>query len=284
MTALTTIPTIDLPSGEAIPVLGQGTWGFGERRSHRAAEAAALLEGVELGMTLVDTAEMYGEGGAEELIGEVLGGTRRDEVFLVTKVLPSHATREGTAAACERSLRRLRTDHIDLYLLHWRGPVRLEETVAAFVELQRVGAIRHWGVSNFDTADLAELLEVPGGNGVEVDQVLYNLTRRGIEWDLLPSCQRAGLPIMAYSPFERGRMLAHPGLQALAVRHGVTPAQIALAWVLRQPLVNAIPKASTPEHVRENRAALEIRLTAEDVAELDAMFPPPTGPMPLEVI
>jgi len=278
-----TMPTIQLPSGEAIPVLGQGTWGMAEGARPRADEVATLRAGIELGMTLIDTAEMYAAGAAEELTGEAIAGSR-DEVFLVGKVLPSNATRDGTIAACERSLRRLATDRLDLYLLHWRGGTPLAETLDAFAALAGDGKIRHWGVSNLDSSDLEELVQLPGGGAVATDQVLFNLTRRGIEHDLLPWCRERGVAVMAYSPIEQGRMLGDPGLEGVASRHEATPAQVALAWLLRQQGVCAIPKASTVEHVRENRAALELRLTAEDLAELDAAFPPPSGPRPLEIL
>lgn len=272
-----------LPSGEAVPVLGQGTWYMGDEPRRRADEIATLREGLDLGMTLVDTAEMYGDGASEELVGEAIAG-RRDEVFLVSKVLPSNASRNGTIAACERSLRRLATDRIDLYLLHWRGRTPFADTIAAFEALQDAGKIRHWGVSNMDVADMKELLRAPGGDAVATNQVLYNLTRRGIEFDLLPQAQQRGLPLMAYSPIEQGRLAHYPEVQDIAERHGVTPAQVALAWVLRQQGVIAIPKASRPEHVRQNRAALELKLTPQDLAELDDAFEPPQGPEPLEMI
>jgi diketogulonate reductase-like aldo/keto reductase len=275
--------TTKLPSGEAIPVLGQGTWHMAEHPRRRAEEIAALRCGLDLGMTLIDTAEMYADGAAEQLVGEAIAG-RRDEVFLVGKVLPHNATRRGTIAACERSLRRLGTDRLDLYLLHWRGQAPLAETLDAFVALTRTGKIRHWGVSNFDVADMEELDDTPGGGAVATDQVLYNLTRRGIEYDLLPWCRKHGIPIMAYSPVEQGRLLNHPQLQDIADRHRATPAQVALAWVVRQDGLVAIPKAGTPAHVRENRAALDILLTDEDLAALDRVFPPPTEPQPLEMI
>jgi len=264
-------------------VLGQGTWGMAEGARPRADEVATLRAGIELGMTLIDTAEMYAAGAAEELTGEAIAGSR-DEVFLVGKVLPSNATRDGTIAACERSLRRLATDRLDLYLLHWRGGTPLAETLDAFAALAGDGKIRHWGVSNLDSSDLEELVRLPGGGAVATDQVLFNLTRRGIEHDLLPWCRERGVAVMAYSPIEQGRMLGDPGLEGVASRHEATPAQVALAWLLRQQGVCAIPKASTVEHVRENRAALELRLTAEDLAELDAAFPPPSGPRPLEIL
>jgi diketogulonate reductase-like aldo/keto reductase len=283
MTTATAIRTINLPSGEPIPVLGQGTWGMAEDARRRADEIAALRLGVDLGMTLIDTAEMYADGGAEGLIGEALAD-RRDEIFLIDKVLPQNATLSGTIRACERSLSRLRTDRLDLYLLHWRGPVPLEETVAAFTSLLDRGLIRHWGVSNFDLSDMVELTRTPGGTAVETDQVYYNLAHRGIEWDLLPRCREAGLPIMAYSPFDHGRMVDHPVLRSVAEEHGATPPQIALAWVLLHDGVATIPKASTPTHVRDNRAAYDIQLTEADLAALDRAFPPPTGPQPLEVL
>jgi diketogulonate reductase-like aldo/keto reductase len=283
MTTATAIRTVDLPSREPIPVLGQGTWGMAEDPRRRGDEIAALRLGVDLGMTLIDTAEMYADGAAEALVAEALAD-RRDEIFLVDKVLPRHATRAGTRAACESSLRRLRTDRLDMYLLHWRGPVPLAETVEAFTALLQAGLIRHWGVSNFDLADLVELTNLPGGTAIETDQVLYNLARRGIERDLLPRCRQAGLPIMAYSPFDHGRMAGHPVLGTVAERHGATPARIALAWVLRQDGIATIPKASTPAHVRDNRAAYDIRLAQEDLADLDRAFPPPLGPQPLEVL
>jgi len=277
------VRTTELPSGEAVPVLGLGTWRLAEGLRPRAEEAAVLRLGMELGMTLIDTAEMYGDGAAEELVGEVIAG-RRDKLFLVSKVLPSHARRSATIAACEGSLRRLRTDRLDLYLLHWRGETPLEETLEAFSALMRAGKIRYWGVSNFDLSDMGELVELPGGSSVATNQVLYNLNRRGIEYKLLPWCLERRIPIMAYSPIEQGRLLDEPALQSVAERHGATAAQVALAWVLRQEKVIAIPKAATPAHVEENRGALDIRLTREDLDELDGAFPPPDGPVPLEMI
>jgi len=256
---------------------------MGDDARRRADEIASLRLGLDLGMTLIDTAEMYGNGTSERLVGEAIAG-RRDEVFLVTKVLPSNASRAGTIAACENSLRRLGTDRIDLYLLHWRGRVPFAETIGAFEALQSAGKIRHWGVSNMDVRDMKELLAAPGGDAVATNQVLYNLMRRGIEYDLLPQSQARGLPLMAYSPIEQGRLTHYPEVQDIAERHGVTPAQVALAWVLRQQGVIAIPKASSPAHVRENRAALELRLTEEDFSVLDDVFPPPQGPEPLEMI
>jgi diketogulonate reductase-like aldo/keto reductase len=264
-------------------VLGQGTWHLGESPQHRADEIAALRLGLDLGMTVIDTAEMYGAGASEQLVGEAING-RRDEVFLVTKVLPQHATARGTIVACEGSLQRLRTDRIDLYLLHWRGTPALEETLQAFSALVKAGKTRYWGVSNFDVDDLEELVSLPDADAVATDQVLYNLTRRGIEWDLLPWCRRRGMPVMAYSPIEQGRLLSHPELQRVADRHDATPAQVALAWLLQGPGIIAIPRARSPAHLRENRAAAGIRLTEQDIAELNRAFPPPTAKRPLEMI
>ena len=281
--AASDVRTIVLPLGERIPALGLGTWFMAEDPTRRETERAALEFGLDVGLTLIDTAEMYADGAAEELVGEVIAG-RRDEVFLVSKVLPTNASHAGTIAACEGSLRRLGTDRIDLYLLHWRGSTPLEETVEAFHELVEAGKIRYWGVSNFDVPDIEELFGVSHGPHVQIDQVLYNLSRRGIEVDLLPWCRARGIPVMAYSPIEQGRLLRDTALNSVAERHGATPAQIALAWVLRLDGVNAIPKAGTPAHVEENRAALDLRLTGEDLAELDGAFPPPEEKQPLEML
>lgn len=277
------VPTTALPAGEAIPILGQGTWYMGEDDRERAREADALRLGLDLGMTLIDTAEMYADGGAEEVVGDAIEG-RRDAVFLVSKVLPSNASRQGTIEACERSLRHLRTDRIDLYLLHWRGSHPFAETVEAFEALKRDGKIRHWGVSNLDLAAMKDLMKAPGGGAVQANQLLYNLTRRGIEFALKPWSLRQGIPIMAYSPIEQGRMLRDARLRAVAERHGATPAQVALAWLLRQDGVIAIPKASNPAHLRENRAALDLRLDEHDLDTLDSAFPPPRMPRPLEML
>jgi diketogulonate reductase-like aldo/keto reductase len=273
--------TVALPSGETIPALGMGTWMMAENPSRRAGEIAALRAGVDLGLTLIDTAEMYGSGVAESLVGEAVSG-RRDEVFLVSKVLPSNASVNGTVRACEASLRRLGTDRIDLYLLHWRGRVPLAQTLDGFAALAEAGKIRHWGVSNLDLADMRELTALPGF--CQTNQILYNLSRRGPEHDLLPWHASAGIPVMAYSPVEQGRLLDSPALASVARRHNATPAQVALAWVLRLPFVNAIPKAGTVAHVRENAAAVSLRLSEEDFAELDRAFPPPEGPEPLEML
>jgi diketogulonate reductase-like aldo/keto reductase len=234
-------------------------------------------------MTLIDTAEMYADGEAEELVGNAIKGNR-ENVFLVTKVLPEHATRRGTIAACKRSLRRLQTERIDLYLLHWRGDIPLEETIDAFRELVEQEDIRYWGVSNFDVSDMTDLMKLEGGLEVSTDQVLYNLRRRGIEFDLLPWCRQRNIPIMAYSPIEQGRLLSHPVVQHIANQHHATPAQVALAWVIDKDNVIAIPQAGTPEHVRENHAAAKLKLAEEDLANLDQAFPPPHGKRPLEML
>jgi diketogulonate reductase-like aldo/keto reductase len=283
MTNSADIPEVRLPSGEAVVALGLGTWGMGDDRRRRSAEVAALRLGLDLGMTLVDTAEMYGDGGAEEIVGEAVAG-RREDVFLVSKVLPDHATHRGTIAACHASLKRLRTDRLDLYLLHWRERVPLAETIAAFHSLVQAGDIRYWGVSNFDTGDMKELEATTGGGAVATNQVLYNLARRGIEFDLLPWCGRRKLPVMAYLPIDQARLLANPALRRVGARLGATPAQIALAWVIRAPGVIAIPKAANEDHLRENRRAIEIRLTENDLAELDGAFPPPAKKVPLEML
>jgi diketogulonate reductase-like aldo/keto reductase len=280
---MASIRTTTLPTGEAVPVLGQGTWNMGENSRRHAEEVAALSLGIDLGMTLIDTAEMYASGGAETVVADAVAG-RRDEIFIVSKVLPSNASRRGVEAACERSLRRLKTDVIDLYLLHWRGSVPLSETVEAFEALKAAGKIRHWGVSNFDTDDMEELAGLAAGSAVQTNQVLYNLGRRGIEHDLIPWCRERGIPVMAYSPVEQGRLATNSRLAELARRHDASPAQIALAWAMRQDGVIVIPKASRPEHVRENRSALDIELTAEDLGELDRLFPPPRRKQPLEMI
>ena len=263
-----------LPDGTPIPALGQGTWHMGENARARAQEVAALRLGLDLGMALIDTAEMYGEGGAEEVVGEAIAG-RRDGVFLVSKVYPHNASRRGAVAACERSLKRMRVETIDLYLLHWRGSVPLAETVDAFEALRRAGKIRHWGVSNCDVDDLEEL--GPALADCATDQVLYSLEHRGAEFDLLPFCAARRMPVMAYSPVgQGGRMLRHPALVEVAARHGATPAQVAIAWTLRGGNVVSIPKAADPAHVRLNAAAGRIVLSAEDLARLDAGFAPVT--------
>jgi diketogulonate reductase-like aldo/keto reductase len=271
-------------AGDRVPVLGQGTWQLGDRAERRSREIAALQLGIDLGMTLIDTAEMYGDGAAEELVAEAITG-RRDKLFLVTKVLPSNATsRKRIHAACENSLRRLRVDHVDLYLLHWRQGEQLALVVEAFGELVSAGKIRHWGVSNFDVADLAELEALAGGGNLACNQVLYNVTRRGIEFDLLPHARTRGVNVMAYTPIEQGRILGNAALREVARRHGVTPAQVALAWSIRAPGVLAIPRSGSPAHTRENAAAAAIELGERDLQEIDRAFPPPKKSRPLEML
>lgn len=274
--------TVELPCGEAVPALGLGTWRMGERGGDPAREARALSRGLDLGMALVDTAEMYGSGGAERVVAEAIRG-RRAEVFVVSKVLPQNASREGTVAACEASLGRLGVEAIDLYLLHWPGPHPLADTVAAFERLRRDGKIRHWGVSNFDAGEMDELWRVPDGRRCQTNQVLYNLSRRGVEWDLLPRCAELSMPVMAYSPLEQGRLAGKRGLAEVARRHGAEPLQVALAWTLRDGAIS-IPKAASTAHVEANRAALDIELSARDLAELDRAFPPPRRKRPLEIL
>ena len=266
-----------------MPALGLGTWRMGERARDRAKEVAALRLGLDLGMALIDTAEMYGDGGAEEVVGEAIAG-RRDEVFLVSKVYPQNASRRGVAAACERSLKRLGTDRLDLYLLHWRGSIPLAETVAGFEALRASGKIRAWGVSNFDRGGMEELLALPGGRHCAANQVLYHLHCRGIEWDLLPLCRESGIVVMAYSPFDEGRLLKNRQLASIAQRCKTKPATLALAWLLKQDHVAAIPKAADASHLRDNLAAAELSPSAEVFGELDRAFPAPRGPTPLQVI
>ncbi len=276
--------TVTLPDGTAVPALGQGTWHMGEHGREAKREVAALQLGIELGMTLIDTAEMYGNGGAEEVVAEAIAG-RRDKLFIVSKVYPHNASRSGTPAACERSLKRLRTDRIDLYLLHWRGSHPLGETVAAFEKLQAEGKIRYWGVSNFDARDMQGLVRLKDGNHCATDQVLYHPGTRGIEFDLLPWCTAQKIPLMAYSPVgQGGRLLQSKALAAVAKRHSATPAQIAIAWSLRHGNVISIPKASDPAHVRENAAAGNIVLSAEDLAAIDAAHPPPSTKQSLDIL
>jgi diketogulonate reductase-like aldo/keto reductase len=274
--------TICLPSGDEIPVLGQGTWRMGEDPAGRAGEVRALRLGLDLGLTLIDTAEIYADGGAELVVGEAIAG-RRDEVFLVSKVHPLHASFDGTIAACEASLRRMGTDHLDLYLLHWREHLPLDETLRGFQNLQQAGKIAQWGVSCFGVSDIEEMDTLPGGLAVAADQVLYNLTKRGIELDLLPLCQKRSIPVMAYSPVGEGDLTAGEVLDAIGAERGATPAQVALAWVLRQDNVVAIPKASSLEHVRANRAAADLSLTAPELDALNEAFPSPAGRVPLEI-
>jgi len=274
---------VQLPSGEEVPSLGLGTWRYGEHIATREMEIASVRLSLDLGATVIDTAEMYGDGQAEELLAEALKG-RRDEAFIVSKVLPHNASREGTVTACERSLRRLGTDRIDLYLLHWRGGIALTETFEAFLKLQETGKIRLFGVSNFDLQDMQDLEASSGGTAVATNQLLHNLTRRGIEWDLLPWLRQRRIPVMAYSPIEQARILRDKRLIDFSVRHKTTPAQAALAWLLAQTDHIVIPKSSCPERVRENFGALEHPLTPAQLRELNGLFPPPTGPGSLEML
>ena len=269
--------------GREVPTLGLGTWRMGESSRLRSQEIAALQRGIDLGMTLIDTAEMYGEGATEELIGEAIQG-RRDRVFLVTEVYPHNASRRGTVAACERSLKRLGVDRIDLYLLHWRGSVPLAETLEVFADLKRAGKIAAFGVSNFDTKDMDEAWTAPNGREIATDQILYNLTRRSAEHDLLPWLRVNGIPVMAYSPVEQGRLVKQSKLAAIAQKRGATPAQVALAWLLAQPDAIAIPKAGNPKHVEENRGAANLELSADEMAALDGAFPRPKTRKALEVL
>lgn len=281
--AVTTLPTVQLPSGRRIPILGQGTWHLGQGRHPRSDELRAIREGIDLGATLIDTAEMYGDGASEKLVGEAIRD-RQDEVFIVSKVLPAHASRPGTVAACRASLRRLGVEQLDLYLLHWRGMIPLEQTVEGFEDLRSEGLIRYWGVSNFDVADLERLLGSEHGSAVQTDEVLYNLARRGAELDLLPFCLSRRLPIIAYSPLLQGQLLQHPVLRGIAAQHRTTAAQVALAWVLAHEGICAIPEAGTVAHVRQNRAALDLELSELDLLKLDEAFPPPLEPQPLEML
>jgi diketogulonate reductase-like aldo/keto reductase len=277
--------TVRLKSGEDVSAIGQGTWYMGDRKSEAAREVAALQLGIDLGMTLIDTAEMYADGGAERIVAQAVAG-RRDQVFIVSKVYPQNASRAGVPAACERSLKRLNTDRIDLYLLHWRGGHPLAETVAAFEALRQAGKIRHWGVSNLDVADMEEVTRAPGGGACAANQVLYHPNSRGIEYDLLPWCLAHEVAVMAYSPLGHttSRLLRSPALVSVARRHGCTPAQVALAWGLRFPYVISIPKASEAGHVRENAAAIDVVLTAEDFSEIDAAHKPPGRKQALDLL
>ena len=272
--------TLKLPSEKKVPILGQGTWRMGEKSSQKQAEINALKLGMDLGMTLIDTAEMYGEGGAEKVVGEAISG-RRDEIYLVSKFYPYNASYKELIAACDRSLSRLKTDHIDLYLLHWRGSVPLSETLLGLQHLKQVGKILDYGVSNFDTDDMQEAESLPGGKAIATNQVLYNLMRRGIEWDLLPWCKKRNIPIMAYSPVEQKAFVNSSKLDKIATKYDATSTQIALSWLLHQDNVISIPKATNLDHIRDNRAALDIELATSDLKELDTAFKPPSRKMPL---
>lgn len=274
---------IKLANGTEVPALGLGTWYMGESRHARAAEVEALRTGLDLGMSLIDTAEMYAEGGAEEVVGEAMAG-RRDDVYLVSKVYPHNASLKGVVAACERSLKRLRTDRIDLYLLHWRGSHPLAETIEGFEKLKAAGKIGAWGVSNFDRRDMLELARAPGGGGCVSNQVLYHLDERGIEWDLLGYCQKAGVMVMAYSPLGQASVLGDATIGDIARKHGVMPAAVALAFVLRQPHVVAIPKSARKDHVNANAMAAGLMLDGDDLELLEAAFPAPKGPAPLAML
>lgn len=277
---------IQLPDGENIPKLGLGTWYMGEQKSRLEREAAAVRYAMERGIRLIDTAEMYGNGGAEEVVGAAIASAAipREDIFIVSKVLPSNAHHDDAIRACERSLARLGTGYIDMYLLHWRGAAPFSETIEAFEELQSAGKIRHFGVSNFDTRDMEEWLYCKGGKALACNQILYNLSRRGPEWDMLPFCRNHGVPVMAYSPLEQGRLQGDPVLARIAARYGVSDLQIALAWVLAQDNVIAIPKAVNHAHIDQNLAALDIQLDTEDHALLNAAYAPPDGPSHLEML
>ena len=272
--------TVKLPSGKEIPILGQGTWRMGEKASQKPAEIDALKLGIDLGMTLIDTAEMYGEGGAERVVSEAISN-RRSEVYLVSKFYPYNASYDGVINACDRSLSRLKTDYLDLYLLHWRGSIPLVETLEGLQHLKQAGKILDYGVSNFDTDDLEEAESLASGKEIVTNQVLYNLIHRGIEWDLLPWCKKRSIPIMAYSPVEQRAFVNDSRLKNIAVKHNATPTQIALGWLLQQDNVISIPKATNPQHIRENFAALEINLTEEDIKEIDLAFKSPGRKMSL---
>ena len=275
--------TIELPSGQAMPIFGMGTWRMGENPRQRQQEIAALRQGMALGITLIDTAEMYGEGGAEEVVAEAVGD-RRSDVFLVSKVYPHNASKQGAIAACERSLKRLNTDYLDLYLLHWRGSVPLSETIEAFQTLKQSGKIRDYGVSNLDVDDMEAAIALPGGKAIATNQVLYNLSRRGIETNLLPWCREHDIPVMAYSPIEQGRLLGNKTLEKIAKEKGVSAAQIAIAWLLQQKNIIVIPKSSRIEHVEQNYAALNLTLSAEELSRLDEAFPKPNRSVPLQML
>ena len=274
---------VKLPSGEQVPAFGIGTWRMGDDARTRSEEIATLRLAVDLGAKLIDTAEMYGEGRAESLIAEAIRGGR-NEAFIVSKVYPHNASRKGAVAACDRSLKRLETDRIDLYLLHWRGSVPLEETIEAFMALRDAGKIRYYGVSNFDVSDMEELWSVPGGSDIATNQVLYNLSRRGAEWSLLPWLRKHNIPVMAYSPVEQGRLISNRKLTDFARQHHMTPAQAAVAWLLAKDDVIVIPKTASRERLKENLGALEHPLTKAQLAELDRLFPPPKGPQSLEML
>lgn len=274
---------INLPSGQTMPRLGMGTWRMGKSSQQRQAEVAALRHGIDLGLTLIDTAEMYGEGGAEMVVAAAIA-QQRSSIFLVSKFYPYNATYSGTIAACERSLKRLKTDYLDLYLLHWRSSVPLTETLEALQRLKQTGKIRDYGVSNFDTDDMSAALDLLNGEEIATNQILYNLTRRGVEWDLLPWCRSHHIPVMAYSPIEQGRLLQHQTLQSMAQQYKVSTAQIAIAWLLHQEQIIVIPKSSNINHIEDNHAALTLRLSENDLNALDVAFRPPCQRVALEIL
>lgn len=279
-------PDVTFPSGEEQPAMGLGTWGMGEHSARQRSEIGALRLALDMGYRVFDTAEMYADGGAERVLGQALADARRqglDDAFVVSKLLPEHASPASMQQACERSLRRLGLDRIDLYLLHWRGDEPLAATVRGFEQLQRRGWIRHWGVSNFDLADLHELVAVPGGQACAANQVYYSLSQRGAEFELLPWQRVHQMPLMAYSPIDQGELVDHPALRPVAEQHGATPAQVALAWALRQPGVMVIPKASHALHLRHNLEATRLRLGLQDLQAIDRVFRPPRSRQPLAV-
>jgi diketogulonate reductase-like aldo/keto reductase len=276
------VKTIHLSDGTPVPVLGQGTWKIGEGARDRTEEVSALRVGIDLGMTLIDTAEMYGDGEAERIVSEAVAD-RRDDVFIVSKVYPHNAGAKSAVAACERSLKRLSTDRLDMYLLHWRGTIPLAETVGAFERLRRDGKILRWGVSNFDVDDMEELFALPDGNRCATNQVLYHLGERGVEWRLAALCRAHRVPLMAYSPMGQGGLLTHRKLLAIARAARLPPAQLALAWLLTRPDVIVIPKATSAAHIRENRAAADVVLDPKTLAAIDEAFPPPARATPLAV-
>jgi diketogulonate reductase-like aldo/keto reductase len=287
---MATMPVVTLPDGARVPALGLGTWRMGEQARSRRHEVDAVRLALELGYRLIDTAEMYGEGGAEEVVGEALAGAiadgvvTREEVFVVTKVYPHNASRKGVAEACGRSLARLRLDQVDLYLLHWPGSHPIAETIAGFEALVASGRIRRWGVSNFDAKGMARIWRTPAGTGCAVNQVYYSASQRGIEHDLLPWQREHTVPTMAYCPIDQGALATDQVFTEIGARHGVSAAQAALAWVMREPDVIAIPKAVSAPHLRDNFAAAGLRLTARDLTEVEIAFPPPDGPEPLAMV
>ena len=280
--------TVIFADGSILPAIGQGTWYMGEQPATQRQEVYALQAGLDCGLRLIDTAEMYADGRAESVVGLALQ-QRREQAFLVSKVYPWHAGQADAIEACERSLQRLQTDHLDLYLLHWRGNIPLEETLRAMETLQTQGKILRWGVSNFDVDDMQELRAEEGGDRCATNQVLYHLASRGIEYDLLPECQNMAMPVMAYCPLAqagrlRRELMQHPVLCDIAQQKGISVAQLLLAWVIRKEGVLAIPKASSIAHVKENAAALTLSLSGDELALINQAFPPPASKLPLDVV